>query len=250
MNLSGILKNYLACLVACAVLFMLIGCENFNNRANIDFSRSNVIYDIEQVERTKPQVYVYPVDDALYPPNALLLPLPMAQSLGPREAEPLSKGLTRIFWQALLREEAFPVIEYAEGMHVYNLSQALALAKYKNADVLITGNIPYMITGGSVGMNQFTVHIEIYDVETAELLWSITHSGLLADKPAQDYLIFKQKTRLPPDPLYTTVTAVGSDIGKILHQWGWAVDDVMPPEGEVSPMQENKNKQLFETPAF
>ena len=246
-ELKGLLPGVI---IAALLALFLTGCaDDFDRRGQIDFSRSNTLFKLEEVDRSAPEIHIYPVDGALFPPNALMLPFPVTQALGPREAEPMSKGLTKILWQALVKEEAFPVVEYAENNPIYNQAQALGLARFKNADILITGTIPYVIAGGTGGLNQVTVQLNVYDVPTGELLWSIVHSGVLDAKPTQDYIFFKQKSKLPADPLYVTTMAVGSDLGKILHRWSWAMDE----EDAVDPNQpatDGGPQPVREPPAF
>ena len=225
---------------------LLVACDSPSRRASVDFSRHSVVYKFEEVERNRPEVHIYPVDSAIYPPNALMLPFPVTQQLGPREAEPVSKSLTRILWQSMVKEEAFPVLEYAENVHIYSLTQALNLARAKGADVVITGSIPYMITGGSTGMNQLVVHMEVYDVHTTELVWSVTHSGALNAKASQDFILFQRRSKLPQDSLYTVAMALGSDLGKVLHDWsnGSEGEEARSPELDGGP------STVQEPPAF
>ena len=240
-----------ALILAGVLMLLIVGCsfDTVDRRGHIDFSTSNVIYKFEQVNRAKPEIYIYPVDSALFPPNALMLPFPVTQAMGPREAEPMSKALTKIIWQALVKEEAFPVIEYAESMYIYNQSQALSLARYKNADVVIVGSIPYVLAGGTGGINQVTVKLEVYDVQSGELIWSMIQAGVLDAKPTQDYIFFTQKSKLPADSLYVVTEAVGSDLGKILHRWSWGLDDDEPQDPNL-PQTDGGPKPVKENPAF
>lgn len=237
--------------IALFLLVLLTGCtQELRARSTLDFSTEKTLYNIEPVVRSTPEVHIYPVDSALFPPNALMMPLPITQALGPREAEPMSKGLSRILWQALVKEEVFPVLEFAEENHIYTQGQALGLARYKNADVLVMGSIPYVIAGGSGGLNQITVRLEVYDVASGELIWSLVHSGMLEEKPYRDFLFFKQKSKLPADPLYAATAAVGSDLGKILHRWSWgALEDEEAPVGD-QPKIDGGPKPIKENPAF
>ncbi|MBQ4133581.1 MAG: hypothetical protein IJD04_07615 [Desulfovibrionaceae bacterium] len=243
MNFSR--KIICACLIG-IIAAALTACDSPSRRASVDLSRSAVLYKLEEVDRSTPEVYVYPTTPSPYPPNALMLPFPVTQRLGPQEAEPISKGICRILWQAMVKEEAFPVLEYDESVYIYTLNQALALAYAKGADMLITGNIPYLITGGSTGMNQLVVHMEVHDVQTGELIWSITSSGALDAKPSQDYIFFQRKSKLPHDALYAVAMALGSDMGKVLYDWANAVDE----DNSRSPELDGGPKGWREPPAF
>ena len=212
-------RKYICICVIGVMAAALTACTDHKRQLSLDVSRNIVLYNLEKVEIAKPEVYVHPAGPSSYSPNALILPLRVTQKLGPQEAEPVSKGLTRIFWQAMLKEEAFPILEYDESVYNYTLGQAMALAYSKGADVVITGDIPYMITGGSTGMNQLVVHLEMHDVHSGELLWSLTSSGALNDKPDQDFIFFKRKTKLPQDSLYTVATALGANMGKFFYNW-------------------------------
>lgn len=224
----------------------LTACDSINRRASVDLSRSVVVYNLEEVERSKPEVYVYPMNPSPFPPKALMLPFSVSQALGPGEAEPLSKNMTRIFWQAMVKEEAFPVLEYDESVYPYTLGQALVLARAKGADMVIVGNIPYFITGGSSGMNQLVMHMEVYDVQTSELIWSVTSAGALDAKPSQDFIFFHRQSKLPTDSLYAVAMALGSDMGKVLYDWSNGIDE----QDKHSPELDGGPKTVQEPPAF
>lgn len=231
--------------------FSLAACsyDSPSRRASVDISRHSVVYKFEEVDRNRPEVHVYPTDGSVYPLTALMLPFPVTQALGPREAEPISKSLTRIIWQAMVKEEAFSVLEYAENVTIYSLNQGLLLARHKGADVLVTGSIPYMITGGSGGMNHLVVHFEIHDVQSGDLIWSITHSGALDEKPSQDFIFFQGRSKLPTDSLYVVAMALGSDVGRIMRDWAQGEDETLP-EDQRAPELDGGPRTTTEPPAF
>lgn len=233
----------------CILAVALAACDSPSRRASVDLSRHLIVYKFEEVERNRPEVHIYPTDGAVYSPTALMLPFPVTQALGPREADPMSKSLSRIIWQAMVKEEAFSVLEYAENITVYSLGQGLLLARQKGADVLITGSIPYVITGGRGGMNQLVVHFEIYDVQNADLIWSITHSASLNEQMSQDFIVFQRRSKLPTDPLYVVAMAIGSDIGRVMRDWGQGEDENLP-EDQQAPELDGGPPRTIEPPAF
>ena len=230
--------------------FALLACDSPSRRASVDLSRHSVVYKFEEVGRNRPNVYIYPTEGAVSAPTALMLPFPITQALGPREAEPMSKSLTRILWQAMVKEEGFSVLEYEENITLYSLNQALFLARQKGADILITGNIPYVITGGSTGINQMVVHFEIYDVQSGDLIWSITHSGALNAKQSQDFIFFQRKSKLPTDSLYAVATALGSDIGRVLRDWALGEEENLPEDQRAPELDGGPEKSSGQPPAF
>ena len=230
--------------------FALLACDSPSRRASVDLSRHSVVYKFEEVERNRPNVYVYPTEGAVSAPTALMLPFPITQALGPREAEPMSKSLTRILWQAMVKEEGFSVLEYEENVTLYSLNQALYLARQKGADILITGNIPYVITGGSTGINQMVVHFEIYDVQSGDLIWSITHSGALNAKQSQDFIFFQRKSKLPTDSLYAVASALGSDIGRVMRDWALGEEENLPEDQRAPELDGGPEKSPGQPPAF
>ena len=227
-----------------ALLLGIVACQSIDRKASIDFSKSNVWYKFVQVQRNKAVVQIQPLDVAVAPPTALLLPLHISQAMGPGEASAASLAITRLVWNTWVKQEIFPILEYADSFAVYTTGQALALARAKGAEVLITGSIPYFIVGGPGGLNQISLHIEIYDVASGEMLWSISHGGLLQAKPQQDYIFFSQESKLPPDPLYAMVSAVAADIGVILRKWAH-------PEDMIYEGQDNATTERIQNaPAF
>ena len=187
-------------------------------KVNMDIG-SGTIYKYEWVERNPPEVHVYPAEAPSEAPTALLVPFKMMQAMPPHEGEYIAQEVTRTFWQTWIKEEMLPVIEYDTSKDLYSLNRALAAAKIKGADLLITGQINYFISGGSAGFTQVAVRVEIYDVPSATMLWSIVHGGNISVKETRDYVFFDAESKVPADPVYAVCRVLAWDIAALVKDW-------------------------------
>ncbi len=204
------------------------GGQTMERKVNMDIG-SGKVFKYEWVERNPPEVHVYPPESPTEAPTALMVPFTMMQAMQPHQSEYTAQEVSRIFWQTWLKEEMLPVIEYDTSKDLYSLNRALAAAKAKGADLLITGQIPYFLSGGTLGLTQVAVRVEIYDVASAELLWSFVHGGNIQVKETRDYIFFDAESKVPADPVYVVCRVLAHDIASIVKDW-------------ISPSQQNPPK--------
>ena len=187
-------------------------------KVNMDVG-SGKIYKYEWVERNPPEVHIYPAESPTEAPTALMVPFRMMQAMPAHEGEYLAQEVTRTFWQTWLKEEMLSVIEYDTSKQLYSLNRALAAAKAKGADMLITGQINYFLSGGTTGLTQVAVRVEIYDVPSATMLWSIVHGGNIKVKETRDYIFFDAESKVPADPAYVVCRVLAWDIAAVVKDW-------------------------------
>ena len=206
-----------ALLIFCLCLSACSGA-NLERKVNMDIG-SGKVFKYEWVERNPPEVHIYPAEAPSEAPTALLVPFKMMQAMPPHEGEYIAQEVTRTFWQTWIKEEMLPVIEYDASKDLYSLNRALAMARAKGADLLITGQINYFISGGTAGFTQVAVRVEIYDVPSATMLWSIVHGGNISVKETRDYIFFDAESKVPADPVYAVCRVLAWDIAALLKDW-------------------------------
>lgn len=54
---------------------------------------------------------------------------------------------------------------------------ALPLARGMGAELLIGGYITYYFDGGTTGDSRISLQLEVYDVKTGMMLWSMAHAA-------------------------------------------------------------------------
>lgn len=227
-------SRFYVSILAGALLLLTSACSSsyLNRRVNFDLAEEPTLYVFAWVDRNAPHVSVYPAEEAALSPTVLMVPLRVTQSMGPGEADNISRQISRTFSQTLLQERIFPILEYDENAPLYSPTQSLMLARAKGAEMLIGGRITSVMAGGTAALSQVSMQIEAYDVRSGELIWSIIHAGNMDNKPTNDYILFVQKTKLPPDPVYAITRALAWDISRIFKEW------VAP-----SPVQEEPNNE-------
>ena len=206
-----------ALIIFCLFISACTG-QSMERKVNMDIG-SATVFKYEWVERNPPEVHIYPAEAPAEAPTALLVPFKMMQAMPAHEGEHIAEEVTRVFWQTWLKEEMLPVIEYDTSKQLYSLNRALAAARAKGADLLITGQINYFISGGTAGFTQVAVRIEIYDVPSATMLWSIVHGGNIKVKETRDYVFFDAESKVPADPVYVVCRVLAWDIAALVKDW-------------------------------
>lgn len=184
---------------------------------DMDLASQPTFYLDDWVRRGHPQVMVRPEGRPEVPPNALFIPLRVTQQM--QQPSIVGLNVSRMVWQTWLQQRVFPVIEFADQTTPYRQDLALRLARMKGAQVVIGGYITYFVEGGTAGDTRVSLQMEIYDVPTGQLLWSMAHTGLLERQFTNDYLLFATKARMPSDPTWAVIQTISADMGKEVHDW-------------------------------
>ena len=204
----------LALLNACA---SSNGPQNAGLTANVDLASEPTVYVDNLVRQSEVQLYVHPDAPPLEPPKALFVPLRLTQQM--ENALTIGYNLSRLYWQSWLQEKVFPVLEFASTNAPYRPDLALALGRQRGADLVVGGYITHFMDGGTTGDSAVSVAIEIYEVKTGNLLWSMAQGGLMQKVAANDYLLFAVKARMPADPASAVLMTLGRDMGRTVRNW-------------------------------
>ncbi len=213
----------LACLTV--VLILTGACSAVRESLDFDLASQPVYYQDAVVKRGTPQISVNPTT----PPNreltAIMVPFRITQEIS--NAKATGREISRQFWQAWLGEQVFPVIEYAENAPPYRADLAQYLGNSKKAELAIGGQITNYYSGGAAGTSSLSVTVEIWDLQSGNLLWLITHSGLLDPTGYKDYLVLSTRRRVPADPMWLIIQTVAKDIARAFKGWSnpYSVDD-------------------------
>ena len=214
-------SRFCVSILASALFLLTSACSSgyLGRRVNFDLADEATLYVFAWVDRNAPHVSVHPAESTMISPTVLMVPLRVTQRMEPGEADAISRQISRTFSQTLLQEKIFPILEYDENAPLYSPAQSLMLARAKGAEMLIGGRITSVMSGGTAALSQVSMQIEAYDVASGELIWSITHAGNMDNKPTNDYILFVQKTKLPPDPVYAITRALAWDISQLFREW-------------------------------
>ncbi len=176
----------------------------------------HITYDA-QVEVTPVRVYVHPNVTPLEPLRGLFVPLRITQDI--TKSKTMSRHISRTLWQVWLSQQAFAALEYDDRTVPYNVNDALAQARQRGANVLVGGYITHYIDGGTSGDSVVSMQIEMYEVATGNLIWSMGQGGRLEKQQAQDYFLVGAQARMPADPVNLTARSLAYDMGKKIVDW-------------------------------
>lgn len=221
MNLRAALRGFH--LPLSLLLTLAAGCATTpdDSRTSIslagDFSTPIQIQIDNFVRRQPPAVYVAPRQRADHRPRALFVPLRTRQQI--TNAVTFSEMLSRQIWQIWLSLNAFETLEYAANAGPFEPQRALALARRQGAELLVGGYINHYMDGGSGGESSLSLAIEIYDVKSGVLLWSMAQGGLMEARQIHDFYLFSIKERNPADPSGLIARTLAWDMGREVLFW-------------------------------
>ncbi|EGY24351.1 hypothetical protein DA2_3429 [Desulfovibrio sp. A2] len=184
---------------------------------NIDLASQPPFYMDDWVRRGNPQVSVRPTTPPNRPLTALFVPFRVTQQMD----KPSYVGLevSRQIWQTWLSEKVFPVIEFAETATPYRRDVAMQLAAQRGAQLLIGGYVSHYVNGGTSGDSKLSVSMEIWDMNTGQMIWAMGHAGVMEHQFANDFLLFSAKSRMPSDPMWAIIQTVSWDMAQEVKLW-------------------------------
>lgn len=196
---------------------LLAACGNWPVTASGNLSTPYTFQVNDWVYRNPPAIYVHPEGTPADPPRGLFVPLRVTQVTS--NPATISRNLSRQVWQVWLSQRAFSTLEYDENATPFLLSESLALARRKGAQLLVGGYITHFLDGGTVGDSAVSMAIEIYDVATGVLLWSMAQGGSMDQQYANNFYIFQVQARMPADPVGLILRTLASDMGMEVYYW-------------------------------
>ena len=106
-------------------------------------------------------------------------------------------AFTRIFHRELQAKRAFAEVVYIPEIYGTK-EEAMSVAKNHNLDLLVLGEVPYYLDGGTVANSGLQVDLKVIDAKSGQLLWSISDSIKAVRRPIIDLWVVE--TRPYPTP--------------------------------------------------
>lgn len=169
------------------------------------------------VRRQPPAIYVQPREPLGYRPTALFVPLRAVQQIS--NAVTFSNMFSRQIWQVWLSLNAFSALEYDTSATPFEPQRALAIARARGAQMLVSGYINHYMDGGSGGTSSLSLAMEVYDVKTGTLVWSMAQGGLMDARQVHDFYLFSITELNPEDPAGLIARALAWDMGRQVLAW-------------------------------
>ncbi|NDY57376.1 hypothetical protein G3N56_11550, partial [Desulfovibrio sulfodismutans] len=163
------------------------------------------------VKRNNPDIYVEPLASPGAPMTAMIVPFQVTQNIAYMKL--LGDQVTKYVWQTWTRDRVFPKFLYEQSQIPMSTAQAVALARKRGVNLLVTGSVTYIMSGGTRGDTSVSLALEIFDVATGERLWSMAHGGRIETGQTRDYIFFAKQNRMPEDPIYAVTTVLAADMG-------------------------------------
>lgn len=182
-----------------------------------DFSNPYQVQVNQWVRRNPPALYVQPTISPDHAPRALFVPLRVTQDMNNRVS--IGNNISRQIWQVWLSQQAFSVLEYADIGRPYSPQEAIALGRKRGAELVVGGYITHYMDGSSYGDSNVSLAIEIYEVATGTLLWSMAQGATMEKQAASDFYVLQIKSRMPADPVGLVVRTLASDMGLPILYW-------------------------------
>lgn len=186
------------------------------------------VYSDAPVHRNNPLISVHPSNTPSAPMTAMLFPLQITQQMD--KPLVLGRSLGRIFWQTWSQAQVFPTLLYEDETAWPGLARALAVARAKDVDLVIRGEVPYFLSGGSQGTTSLSLFVEIFEVRSGQRIWIMEHAGRMEPRPRRDFIVAHHTRRLPEEPALSVMTILACDMAGYVGVWnnGWEVMPVCP----------------------
>jgi hypothetical protein len=113
-------------------------------------------------------------------------------------------AFTEIFYRELLAKKAFAEVVLIPETYTTK-EEALRLAKRHKAEVMLLGEIPYYLDGGTVGNSGLQVDLKVIEAETGRLLWTMSDSLKATRRTIVDLIV--TESRPYPTPSIATLAS-------------------------------------------
>ena len=105
--------------------------------------------------------------------------------------------MAEIFLRELLAKRSFAELIFLPEI-ITTKEDALALAQRHHLDMLVLGEVPYYLDGGTVGNSGMQVDLKIMDARNGTIVWSMSDSIKAVRRPIID--LWVTETRPYPTP--------------------------------------------------
>jgi hypothetical protein len=113
-------------------------------------------------------------------------------------------AFTQIFYRELLAKRTFAEVVLIPETYTTK-EEALRLAKRYQVDVMLLGEVPYYLDGGTVGTSGLQVDLKVMEAGSGRLLWSLSDSLKATARPLIDLIV--TESRPYPTPSMGTLAA-------------------------------------------
>ena len=117
---------------------------------------------------------------------------------GAPEMPEANAALTRIFYRELLLRRPFTEVVLLPEPYS-TTKEALRLAQRYQLDLLLLGEVPYYLDGGTVGNSGLQVDLKLVNAKSGQILWCLTDSIMAKRRPIIDLWVVETRPYPTPD---------------------------------------------------
>jgi len=197
------MKFFILC--ACALFFVGCAADRYDvNLYGVDYQDDAEVVLGELVEAVTP----LSMPDTEF--RALILPFALRQEVAVRRD--VGREMADIFRHSWLEKRVFGTMEYDPSLVWPGLDHALALARARGANILVSGNVSQFYEGGATGRTSIGVTVEVHWVPDGTLVWSAAQAAAMESGPTKDYVVVRSAVRLPEHPTYAVMRALSRNM--------------------------------------
>lgn len=110
----------------------------------------------------------------------------------------VSHPLSQVFYQRLLATRPFREVVFIPQAYG-SLAEALAVGRQEGLDLLLLGEAPYFLDGGTVGTSALQVDLKVVEVRSGHLLWYLSDALRATPRPVIDLIVTETRPHPTPD---------------------------------------------------
>jgi len=127
--------------------------------------------DMAPVQSGEPVVYIHPFSSDLSQAQVVVLPFLVPEGIAQEEG----LGVAAVFRDVFLAKETFHTTRLVDRYYG-TLDEGLAIARKRGVDLLLAGQVHYMLAGTEFGGSRLDVSIRIIDTHSGDTVWYITQA--------------------------------------------------------------------------
>lgn len=169
---------------------------------------------------TRERVYVHPG-----PENLRLARVGVLYFRTPAHLAEIGPGLSQIFYRELLARRPFQEVVLLPEPYA-TLEEALKAGRRQRLQLLVLGEVPYYLDGGTLGISGLQLDLKVVEVDSGRLLWLISDSLRARPRPIINLMVVETRPWPTPD-MGTLAARLAARLAETLEQ----PPPMSPPQG-------------------
>jgi|UniRef100_A0A7C5EL18 hypothetical protein len=125
-------------------------------------------------------------------------------------------GITQLFYRELLARRPFQEVVLIPEPFTTE-AEALKLARRHRLQLLVLGEVPYYLDGGTLGLSGLQLDLRVVEVDSGRLLWCLSDSLRARPRPIVSLMVVETRPRPTPD-MGTLASKMAAQLAQTLEQ--------------------------------